>query len=117
MIKGKTVYLSGPMTGIENYNFHTFDHAERVLKKGGAKVVINPSRHPIGLSHAQYMEYAMLDVANADVVVLLPGWRNSKGACAEVKFAKELFKIIVKLRIQSNAKDTIISHGEDSQSD
>ena len=87
----KKIYISGPMTGIKNFNHPVFNAAEKLLKTYGF-LVINPARHPIGLKHEQYMKYAMLDVENADALVLLPGFESSRCSLAEIKSAIELGK-------------------------
>ena len=37
-----TIYIAGPMRGIEDFNFPAFDRQEELLKKQGW-VVINPA--------------------------------------------------------------------------
>ena len=91
-VKGKIVYISGPMSGIHEYNKPDFYNAELDIDRLGAKIVISPARHPVGLTHEQYMQYAMLDIDNADMIVLLPGWENSKGARQEVNRAEIMGK-------------------------
>lgn len=75
------VYLSGPITGVPNY-WEAFEKAEDYLTSLGW-AVLSPAKHPQGLTNEQYMriDFAMIDVA--DVVLLLPGWLNSTGACLE----------------------------------
>lgn len=97
-MKDKKVYISGPMTGYTDFNRAEFLRMESVLKKVGA-IPINPARHPVGLQYEQYMEYAMLDVKNADMLVLLPGWMRSPGALLEVAIAKELLKPIYESKV------------------
>ena len=82
----KKVYISGPMTGIDGFNHPVFNATAEYLESKGF-LAINPARHPIGLEHCQYMEYAELDIKNCDIVVLLPGWHESKGATAEFDLA------------------------------
>jgi hypothetical protein len=89
----KKVYISGPMTGIENFNYPVFNATAEYLEQRGF-LPINPARHPIGLEYDAYMEYAELDVKNCDVVVLLPGFNASKGANAEIEFARQFNKPI-----------------------
>lgn len=75
------VYLSGPITGVPNY-WEAFEKVEDELTSLGW-VVLSPAKHPKGLTNEQYMriDFAMIDVA--DVVLFLPGWRDSRGACLE----------------------------------
>ena len=94
-LKGLKVYLSGPMSGLPDFNHPAFNRAEKVLEYLGA-LVINPARHPLGLDYSQYMSYAELDVLHADVIVMLPGWESSPGANQEFTWARNQGKQAVK---------------------
>lgn len=86
------LYLSGPMTGIEDFNYPAFNEAAEKLRDMGF-AVFNPAETFGGcqtLSRETYMTVDMAAVAVADVVVTLPGWEDSKGAQAEVKEANRL---------------------------
>lgn len=82
-----TVYISGPMTGIEGFNRHAFLVAEAMLMQEVGCRVLNPGRHPDGWTYPDYMRAAYRDLCEATVVVLLPGWETSRGAVAEVNAA------------------------------
>lgn len=99
------IYLAGPMRGIPHFNFpafmkaaetlrkqghDVFNPAERDVKKYGVKVASSPTgniktaKKTVGFSlrEALYADtkYICLE---ADAIALLPGWKKSKGACAE----------------------------------
>ncbi len=93
-MKGKRIYLSGPMTGIEECNRPAFNLKAVELRKQGA-IVLNPARHPLGLDYEEYMRLAILDVELCDIVVCLPGWENSPGAIREIRKAKQLGKMVI----------------------
>ena len=94
-----TLYLSGPMTGIQDHNFPLFNAVAHKLRAANA-IVYNPAEHFSGRVDLPRHEYMaedfrkLLEVASADTpvkgIVLLPGWTGSKGARAEVVVAHEV---------------------------
>lgn len=84
-LDGKTVYLAGPMSGLVEFNAPAFQYAESQIRElSTARAVINPARHPVGLSLVHYYELGVIDARNADMLVLLPGWRRSRGVLMEL---------------------------------
>ena len=94
----KTIYIAGPMTGIEDYNRAAFDRAAKQIKqmwKGTAlpTTVINPARNYggyQGLTHARYMRYSIHQLLIVDAVYMLNNWELSEGATVEHTIAKSL---------------------------
>jgi len=99
------VYIAGPMSGMEDFNFPAFFEAERELEKLGYDV-INPA-HNDGATVQEalqsagtpespnnlwsyYMKRDLPHVMDVDMLCLLPGWEKSKGATLEVTVAKAL---------------------------
>jgi hypothetical protein len=82
-----TYYISGPMRGKPDYNRHEFRDAEAALRAwlDDGHVVINPAGNPGG--EPAYTAPDLRQVLDADVLVLLPGWRDSEGARHEVELA------------------------------
>ena len=87
-----TVYISGPMSGLPNFNRGLFDYAENILVSSfGIRKIINPGKVPADWTWEQAMEKDIDDVTNlATHLVLLSGWEISRGARIEVKIALEL---------------------------
>jgi len=87
--KRKVVFISGPMTGLPDFNRAAFNaEAERLTALGF--IVLNPAVFPDGLAHGQYMAMCLPMVEQADTIMMLAGWESSKGAVMEFNHAKEL---------------------------
>lgn len=89
------IYISGPITGCENYE-EIFAAAQEALEAKGHKVV-NPARlceYFPGGSHEQYMYIAKAALKCSRAIYLLPGWTNSEGALQELAWACEYNKTI-----------------------
>lgn len=108
-----TIYIAGPMSGIKDWNFPAFFKAEAELEALGYKV-INPAHNdgatvqdalesagPVDRPNnlwSYYMRRDLPHVMEADMLCLLPGWQNSKGASLEVHVAKALGLPLMVLR-------------------
>lgn len=82
------VYLSGPMTGLPDFNYPAFNAKADELFIAGY-TVRNPAT-TIGLDSwewADWMRAAIKLQMEADVVHMLPGWRKSRGARIERRLA------------------------------
>lgn len=80
-----TVYIAGPMTGKPDWNYPEFHRAAASMRDLGWKV-LNPAENfggDMSLPYATYICAAVRDVVNADAVLLLGGWKDSKGAKLE----------------------------------
>ena len=96
-IRGKRVYLSGPMSGLPNLNAAAFDKAQEELIALGAEFVFNPAR---AWGHndreaSWYMRHDLHRLTESDggsplfdVVVMLPFWNTSAGASLELRVAR-----------------------------
>jgi len=86
------IYISGPMTGIEDHNFPAFHAAAERLREAGWDVA-NPAENFDGRTDLPRETYLRADVAllaQCDAIALLPGWRDSRGARLEYALAQEL---------------------------
>lgn len=106
------VYLAGPMSGIEKFNYPAFNEAASVLRDLGYEVT-NPVDldNENGVSGVLSHQYGIIDdtgwaqclardlsamlEADVDAIVVLPGWHTSKGASLEVHVARTLGKEIL----------------------
>lgn len=78
----KRVFIAGPMTGLPDFNRPAFFAAAEYLEAKGC-IVLNPAVLPDGLTHDGYLRITLAMLAEAQVVVFLPGWMESKGARME----------------------------------
>lgn len=111
------IYIAGPMTGLEYFNFPTFDRHKDYFEKLGF-TVFSPADHDRSLlgkepdwlpseedSEGPWLKWSIPDAPDlrtmlgddlqwiakhADEIMMLPGWENSKGANAEWALAKAL---------------------------
>lgn len=89
--RANRLYLAGPMSGFEDFNFPAFNKMAADLRARGY-VVENPAEHGVvvGADWADYMAYDLTRLGLCGQVAVLPGWENSKGARLEVHIAREL---------------------------
>lgn len=100
------LYLAGPMRGIPEFNFPLFNATAILLRQAG-HIVFNPAEKDneragadiskgnttgdeaqaaadYGFNLRQALEEDLVFICReADGIVMLPGWKNSKGATAE----------------------------------
>ena len=86
----KTIYISGPMSGIEFHNYPAFHAAAKHLRAQGY-TVINPAEiEPDEQTWEAFMRADIKALMDADAVAVLPGWEQSRGAKIEVELARQL---------------------------
>lgn len=83
------VYVSGPMTGIEQFNHPAFEAACESLRHAGYEVE-SPHRAPELESWEAYMRYDLALLLKCDAIAMLPGWEQSRGARLERLVAEAL---------------------------
>lgn len=97
-----TLYVAGGMTGLPDWNFHQFFAVAGALRAFGYNVEnpaendgdtlgeaienANESKH----EYSYYMRKDITRLAKCDGIVMLPGWRDSRGANLEYTIARDL---------------------------
>lgn len=76
------LYLSGPMTGLPDFNYPAFNAEAARLRALGYHVE-NPAENPPQESWEAYMEVCIPQLLTCDTIALLPGWSESRGALWE----------------------------------
>lgn len=82
------IYISGPMTGLPDYNYPAFNEAAALMREQG-HIVYNPAEYPYDGPldqfplRAAFHEYCGWICDRAEAILMLPGWSRSKGATAE----------------------------------
>lgn len=82
----RRVYISGPCSGLPEFNYPAFNREAARLRALGYEVE-NPAENPEQQSWAGYMRLALRQMLTCDEVVLLPGWQHSLGARTEQHIA------------------------------
>ena len=84
------IYISGPMTGLPDLNVPAFNAAAAELRAKGLDVV-NPAElnpNPATSWHERMLGFKAL--CDCDTLVLLSGWKTSRGAQLELNIARAL---------------------------
>ena len=88
------VYISGPITGTNDY-MERFADAERRLRARGFEVV-NPAKEnakfPAGTTWETYMGESLKMLCTCDAIYMLLGWQGSRGASLEFSVAFKMSK-------------------------
>ena len=88
----KIIYISGQITGVENYQ-EIFKEAELMLKKQYEDaIIVNPAEivGPPGMTWADYMSIDLVLLKHCTHIYRLDGWEYSNGAIVECNFAHAL---------------------------
>lgn len=92
------LYIAGPMSGLPDSNYPAFNAAAAALRAAG-HTVLNPAENPPPANAANmtrdevwqyYMRLSVRQIADADCVVMLKGYQQSKGAKIEERLAHDL---------------------------
>lgn len=99
------IYLAGPMSGYDEFNFPAFEAAAKKLREQGHHVfspaeaddIYFGSREEVTRQYTEDRDAAFKKCMRVDLgyimdhaegIALLPGWEKSKGALAELALAR-----------------------------
>ena len=89
-----SIYISGPMTGLENHNSKGFYDTEVKLRNRGFTSIINPIHiseiYGLGHDYNFYMRKAIEKLMTADAVYVFGNYKNSKGVAIEIELAHKV---------------------------
>lgn len=109
------IYISGPMTGREDFNREAFFRAERMLARLVNAEFINPARingkEQEGWQWADYMRVALREMMAADCIYMLDGWEASKGAQLELAIAQQMGWTVLYQQAQLRAWGAALERG------
>jgi len=95
------VYISGPITGVENWQDNFLAAEKELLELSGSFCVINPVTLAKNIEelfaklektpdYTDYMRKDIKELSSCNIICMLPGWKRSKGARLEYRIAKIL---------------------------
>lgn len=116
--KGKKWYVAGPMRGLPNFNYDTFDEVAEEIKSQYRVAVFNPAdlfERDQDRSLNEYLAAELPQLTECEAIVFLPGWWRSEGARIEYMVAKAcgLKMYTAKERIFPSGIDEFIVEGWD----
>lgn len=95
--RNERIYISGPITGTNDY-IKRFAERQKVLEAEGYTVV-NPAainaQLPENTAYEEYMQMAFLMLDMCDVIYMMKGWEQSRGAVREYEYARAKRKIVM----------------------
>lgn len=87
------IYIAGKVTGNSNYE-NDFGEAQRYLTSKG-HLCMNPAVLPEGFNWDDYIPICFKMIDACDSIYMLKNWMSSKGAQAELAYAKAGKKKII----------------------
>lgn len=95
----KSIYISGPMTNIDKFNYPLFERVHRTLmNQADGYIIFSPHNVDAGdhvtnegaipKPYGYYFRKAVRMLMMCDTIVMLHGWEGSKGATCELNIAR-----------------------------
>lgn len=90
MAEVTSLYVIGPVSGIEDDNRAAFEEARTTLEASGYRATIPHDVIPTGTPWDEAMRLSIAEMARHDGVAMLPGVETSRGARIELRIASVL---------------------------
>ena len=104
------IYISGPITGTDDYMQRFGEAAEKLFRRG--YVPVNPaevnSKLPACTTYEEYMKMSICMLDMCEAIYMLDGWEKSRGANREYGYALGQKKLII---FDEDAPFVIIERG------
>ena len=89
------IYLAGPMSGREDYNYQAFletaENINAIARNRGKNVhVVHTANAPREMDYGIYLGISYFFLAKSDAIVFMEGWEKSMGSNWERERAMEL---------------------------
>lgn len=92
--RNKTIFLSGPMTGYENYNKEAFFKHEMEFRNKGFSSIRNPAvigeKYGYNEDYNFYIRKSLAMLLEADAIFVFGNYEKSKGVNMEIELAHKV---------------------------
>ena len=79
------VYISGPITNDPNYKKKFTEVGAKLALLG--LIPVDPTEAPEGYAYKDYIDFGLEKLMECDMICMLPGYRESRGAMTEYMYA------------------------------
>lgn len=85
--EGKKVFISRPISGVDNYKVEFNVVEERLINRG--HTVLKPSVLPLGFEHHEYIDICKSMIDACECAYFMHGWQNSVGCRLKHGYAEQ----------------------------
>lgn len=100
--KRERIYLSGPMSGIDNFNWPLFKAVGDALREQG-HLILCPTEvgNTFDTPYHECLRADLKLLLDANAIAMLPGWESSRGATLELTIAVALRYTIYEVKTET----------------
>ena len=104
MKQENSIYIAGPMSGKVDHNYPAFHAAAKFLREKGWTVFspaeINADAIEVDRPWSCCMRKDLAELVKCEVIFMLSGWKESKGATLELHVAERLGMTVIFERVE-----------------